>query len=336
MNNKKSLAYSILIIIPLFAAFRGPVVKEKKDTADPGATNIIFQSKDGGQTWIDISNSLPEYGEPENFFAGESDLYARVNDVMYRSKSNLKTPVWEKENVLGASIAFNRSGVTAYNYEGQIYQKTPATGTWSPAYTSFKTQSLRSVFEVSDGTVLAGCDYGLYKSIDRGQNWKRVFDKGWVIDLVESKGVLLATSQSGIIRSADNGETWEVVISEGGVGIDVEPIEGGFAAISADTRTISRRIHVSSDMGKTWKHIDEGLRPSLSISSIKQMGAYLICGHPDGIFRSNDMGRTWSIVHYGVGNAVRISGFPSRDVGKVFKICRSGNVLYAVAVNAGC
>src|SRR5688572_20499893 len=101
----------------------------------PGATNIIYQSKDGGQTWQDISYTLPENEQPEEFFAGESDLYLRVKDVMYRSKSNLKTPVWEKEYLLdprSGTIAFNRSGVMAYNYAGQIYQKTPALGTWLP------------------------------------------------------------------------------------------------------------------------------------------------------------------------------------------------------------
>ena len=334
MNHKISVACLILIVAPLFSAFRGPVVKVNENTVEPGATNLILQSKDGGQTWQDISNSLPEYEQPEDLFAGESDLYLRVNNLMYHSKSNLKTPVWEKENVLGGSIAFNLSGATAYNYNGQIYQKKPDTGTWLPVYTNFKTQSLRSVFETSEGTVLAGCDYGLYKSTDMGGNWKRVFDKGWVIDLVESNGVLIATSQSGIIRSTDDGENWEVVISDGGVGIDVESIDGGFAAISYSTSTESRRIRISLDKGKTWKDIDEGLRPSSSISSIKQMGRYLICGHPDGIFRSSDMGKTWDIVQ--VSNTFSLTGFRSAGAGKVFKICRSGNVLYAVSVNAGC
>ena len=54
--------------------------------------------------------------------------------------------------------------------------------------------------------------------------------------MVESNGVLLATSQRGIIRSTDDGENWALVISEGGVGIDVERIEGGFAAITYSTR----------------------------------------------------------------------------------------------------
>ena len=130
------------------------------NNVEPGATNIIFQSKDGGQTWQDISQGLPENEQPEGFFAGESDVYLRVKNEMYRSKSNLKTPVWEKENVLDprcTSIAFNRSGVMAYSYEGQIYQKMPSIGTWLPIYTNFKKQSVRTIFETSDGTVFLGC-----------------------------------------------------------------------------------------------------------------------------------------------------------------------------------
>ena len=313
------------------------------NNVEPGATNIIYQSKDGGQTWQDISQGLPENEQPEGFFAGESDVYLRVKDEMYRSKSNLKTPVWEKENVLDPrcnSIAFNRSGVMAYNYEGQIYQKILSAGTWLPIYTNFKKQSVRTIFETSDGTVFLGSDNGLYKSADEGQTWKQVQNQGWVMDIVESEGVLIGTGQNGIMRSTDNGDHWEWVISEGGVGIAVERIDGGFAAISANTRTQSRRIHISLDSGKTWKAIDEGLKPSLSISSIKQMGEYLICGHPDGIFRSSDMGKTWNIVHSRVDNAFKIGGetwnILSSDGGKVFKIYVSGNVLYALARHSGC
>ena len=312
----------------------------------PGATNIIFQSKDGGQTWQDISHSLPANEQPEGFFAGESDVYLRVRNEMYHSKSNLKTPVWEKETVLDprcTSIAFNRSGVMAYNYKGQIYQKMPSTGTWLPIYTNFKqSQSLQTIFETFDGTVFLGCNNGLYKSDDKGGSWKRVLNEGWVMDLVESsEGVLIGTSQKGIIRSTDNGEHWEWVINEGGVGIAVERIDGGFAAISCNTRTVSRRMRISldsrkTDSGKTWKAIDEGLQPSLFISSIKQMGKYLICGHPDGIYRSSDMGETWNIVHSGERAGFSIHGSPLRVDKKVFKIYVSGNTLYAVAGGLGC
>ena len=141
--------------------------------------------------------------------------------------------------------------------------------------------------------------------------------------MVESNGVLMATSQGGIIRSTDDGENWDCVISEGGVGIAVERIDVGFAAISCNTSTQSRRIHLSLDSGKTWKSIDEGLQPSLFISSIKQMGEYLICGHPDGIFRSSDMGKTWKLLLPSIEN-------------KVFNLFVSGNVIYAIPRDGGC
>jgi photosystem II stability/assembly factor-like uncharacterized protein len=265
---------------------------------------------------------------------------------MYRSKSNLKTPVWEKENVPdlqsapSTSIAFNRSGVMAFNYEGQIYQKMPAAETWLPIHTNFKKHSMRTIFETSDGTVFLGYDHGLYKSTDKGKNWKQVQNEGWVMNMVESEGVLIATGTKGIMRSTDNGEHWQWVIREGGVGIAIERIEGGFAAISYNTRTQSRRIHISLDSGKTWKAISDGLPPSLFISSIKQMGKYLICGHPDGIFRSSDMGKTWNSVHPSVdkvdNNEFKFLTTWNSESRNVFRIYVSGNVLYAVAGSAGC
>ncbi len=313
----------------------------------PGLVSSVLKSTDGGQTWQDISEGLPEIEQPVNFFAGESDLYLNVKNEMYRSKSNLISPVWEKENVpdpQSASIAFNRSGIMAFNYKGQIYQKTSATQAWLPIHTNFNKHSMRTVFETANGTVFLGFDHGLYKSTDKGKTWKQVQNEGWVMNIVESEGVLLATGQKGIMRSTDNGEHWQWVISEGGVGIAIERIEGGFAAISCNTETESRRVRISLDRGKTWQAIDEGLRPTLFISSIKQMGKYLVLGHPDGIFRTSDRGKTWKSVHSGVGEPADKNVFkfvPSwnRQVdepGNVFKIFVSGNAMYAVAVSAGC
>ena len=321
-------------------------------TKEAEATNIILQSKDGGRTWQDISHGLPETEQRVGFYAGASEVYLSANGVLYRSKSNLKTPVWEKENVpdlRSTSIAFNRSGVLAYSYDGHIYQKNPSSHPdsyrdWLPIYTSLKSTSLKphsvaAIFETSDGAVFLSTGKSLSKSADKAQNWKLV-QKGHVGDMVESEGVLLAAGQKGIMRSTDNGERWEWVISEGGgVGMAVERIDGGFAAIAYSTRTKSRGIFISMDSGKTWKAIDKGLRPSSLISSVKQMGNDLFVGHPDGIFRSSDMGKTWYRVHAGFGNVLDASKFVSLNsapVEKVFKLYVSGTVLYAVAVTPGC
>lgn len=317
----------------------------RTNNVEPAATNIILQSTDGGQTWQDISYGLPVNEQPDDFFAGESDVYLRVKNKMYRSKNNLLTPAWEKENALDprlTSVAFNRSGVMAYNYDGDVYQKMTSTGNWLPIYTNFRKHLMRTIFETAGGTVFLGSDFGLYRSADKGQSWKEVQNEGWVMDMVESEGVLIATGEKGIMRSTDNGEHWEWIISEGGVGIAVERIDGGFAAISYSSSTQSRRIRISLDGGKTWKAIDEGLHPnfyissnermraSALISSIKQVDKYLICGHPDGIYRSSDMGKTWNLVYPGSDHPLKMSD------GKVFKIYVSGNVLYAVVRNSGC
>lgn len=315
-----------------------------KRKTEPALTNILLQSKDGGRTWQDISQNLPETVQPENFFAGESHVYMRVQDVWYYSQSNLKTPVWAKMKTLDletSTLTFNRAGVIAYNYDGKIYQQTSATEAWMPVYTSFKKKTMRSLFESSEGIVFIGSDNGLFKSVDKGKTWKQVQNEGWVMDIVELEGVLIGTGQKGIMRSTDKGETWEWVISEGGVGIAVERIQGGFAAISYSSSTSSRRIRISLDHGKTWKAIDEGLRPSLSISSIKQVGYNLVCAHPDGIFLSTDMGKTWKRVQPGVHTNVSASfNFwntnPAAENNKVYKLYASGSTLYAVVRNFGC
>lgn len=312
----------------------------------PEAANIVLQSKDGGKTWQDISQGLPEITQPEGFFAGDSEIYLNIKGVMYRSKSNLNTPVWEKEDGIDqrSTIAFKGAEVLAYSFSGNIYQK-KAAGTWMPIYTSLKSTKLErhdvaTIFEAADGTVFRSTGKSFSKSTDKGRSWKLIQKIG-VGEIVEADGVLLATGQKGIMRSTDKGENWEWVISEGGVGIDLEYINGGFAAIAYNTTTKSRRIHTSLDGGKTWQVISEGLQPSANISSVKQIGNHLFVGHPEGIFRSSDMVKTWLRVHAGFGSANPIASLISWNttpapVEKVFKLHVSGNVLYAVAVAPGC
>jgi photosystem II stability/assembly factor-like uncharacterized protein len=237
----------ILVIALLFSA---------TNDVEPAA-NIVLQSKDGGLTWEDISSGLPANSLAEDFVAVESDVYTLVNNVMYRMKSNLTTPVWKKENDLdsaGVRNAFNRSRVKTYNYGDQIFPTVPSgEGAWLPVYTNSGKQSMRSVFEPVDGSIILGYRYGLYKSVDNGQSWERIPKDSGFGQLLGSKGV--------------------------------------------------------------------------SVIGVNKVGKYLLCSHPDGIFRSSDMGKTWNKVHSSVDNGRK----------EMFMIYVSGNIVYAVVGSSeGC
>lgn len=299
--------------------------QQHPEKAQPGAANLLFQSSDGGQTWQDVSEGLPSL-QVDGFFAADAELYLRTEKGMYRSGTAFMAPIWEREISLddhNTAVFPGQTGLIAFSSNGRFSQKINGSSVWLPVYTTFQDQSFRTIFESQDRSVFIGCDNGLFKSSDSGKTWKHVLADGWVLKIVESNGVLLCTNIRGILRSTDGGEHWDSVISEGGVGIAVETIEGGFAAITYNTDSETRRIRTSTDGGKTWQAIDAGLPPHSLIASIKQVGEYFFCGHPDGIFRSSDKGKTWKLL------------LPAIDK-KVFNLSVSGKVIYAVPRDGGC
>lgn len=302
--------------------------QQMPEKTQPETTNIVFRSADGGQTWQDISAGLPADMDMQAdvFFANDHELYASAEHGLYRSSTATAAPAWERELFLGdhtPNLCPSRTGLFAFDYRGHFFQKINGMSLWLPVYTNFQGHHVRTIFENPDGTVFVGCDNGIFKSTDQGKTWKHVFENGWVMKIVESNGVLLCTNEQGILRSTDGGEHWEVVLSEGGVGISVERIASGFAAITYNTESETRRIRTSADGGKTWQPIDTDLPPHAAIASIVQVGQYFFCGHPDGIFRSADQGKTWTLILPSIGK-------------KVFNLSVSGKIIYAVPRDGGC
>lgn len=298
---------------------------EQKIISKSIATNLVFQSKDDGKTWQDISAGLPNNIISDRLVLNDTELFVLTDKGIYQKPTNEAFSNWQKENFYfnQNNIAMSKDGLLTFNRNGEFFKKIFNSNLLMPIYTSFKGNSVRTIFETASGTIFIGSDEGLFKSADKGKTWKQVHNNGWVIEIIESNGQLLATNQSGIIRSSDGGEHWDLVINEGGVGIDIAEIDGGFAAITYNTTTKSRRVRTSYDEGKSWKAIDAGLPAHDLISTIVQSGEYLFCGHPNGIYRSADKGKTWNMILPAIGD-------------KVFNLSIGGKVIYAIAREGGC
>ncbi len=294
---------------------------------NPTVANIIFRSKDGGQTWQNISAGLPTTLDVRRFFTEDNKAFLSFENNLYHFNTSSSIPLWEKDAFLinnVKDIYAGPHGLIGRNTEGDLLQKTNSSISWLPIFTSLPDHSVTTIVETVKGTLLACSRSGIYRSIDGGITWKHSFDKGWVIEMVESNGVILCTNDHGILRSADEGEHWDLVISEGGVGIALEKINGGFAAITYNTDSKTRRVRTSFDGGKSWQAIDGGgLAPDASITSIIQVGKQYFCGHPQGIFSSLDGGNTWQLI------------LPSVDK-KIFNLTVSEGVIYAIPRNGGC
>ena len=293
--NIYNLAFLLLFQFSFLQSCHLPDSQQEQKRDKATAANLIFKSTDGELTWQDISKGLPENLEEGGFFANESGPYLRAGNEIYHSKPNSTAPFWKKDIFIFSgkqgSITPAEAGIVAYNFDGQFLRQIKGTSAWLPVHTNFQGKEVRTVFETAGDTVFTG---------------------GLEMKIVESNGVLLATGSQGILRSTDDGETWKWVVKEG-VGIALERIKGGLAAITYNVQSRTRRVRTSYDGGNSWQPIDtrlqaqvvidsiwrpgnDGLPVQAFITSIVQVGKYFFCGHPAGIFRSSDKGKTWKLV----------------------------------------
>lgn len=311
-----------------------------KKTGKAGVQKMVFKSTDGGKTWQDISNGLPENLEdsgiePTSIFATDQGLFLKDGSGLYHSTPDAKAPFWTKELLPEEqrNDAAGKSGIAAHKYWGINLKTTREKSIWSPMFEVSEMPRIGTNFETASGAIFTGTSTGYYKTADEGKTWKQVHVGGLVGHLAELNGILTAISMRKIIRSTDNGETWKVTAGEDSMAFDVKPIEGGFVAITASSESGQRRLSRSYDGGKSFQVIDVArnktlvdsigrtwnTRPNMKAigTYVSQIGENLFSVHPDGVFRSSDNGKTWKLI------------LPSvKDRG--INILISGNVIYGI------
>jgi photosystem II stability/assembly factor-like uncharacterized protein len=213
----------ILTFLLLFLMSCDNRVSEFLGSGSAEGTKIIFRSNDGGQTWVDISEGLPENLADnfarDGFSVNDNGIYLRIGDGIYHNTPNSTGPFWSKEDLTGR-------------------QK----------------KDVRNWLE-SNGALLTTTRKGIMRSADGGKTWDLAIGEGGVITLEKINGGVAAITYNKVSKtrrvrtSYDGGKTWEAIDA----GLPPSPfiasiIQVGEYFFCGHPSGVFR----SSDNGKTW------------------------------------------------------------------------------------
>jgi hypothetical protein len=294
------------------------VTTEQPKTEEPTKvvqSNRFYQSNDGGQTWQDISNALPEKTNIQRIYSFGNEFYmVTTNGNLYQT-NDVSKGNWQKESVSTVALSIDEkkgegiwnvyqlsSGTYATIYEKGFYKRI-GNNTWIPIHNALNEKIVNSIVETTDGSIAVSTPSGIYSSKDTGKSWQQILKQNDITSLCEQNGILIAGSDDGLIRSTDNGKHWETVIADKGVFFRTKIVDGHFVAIRDydPNREKSSFIKpkcsfISPDAGKNWQCIDALFSPIEGLYDLKKIANDLYCGNKKGIFRSKDDGNNWELI----------------------------------------
>lgn len=287
------------------------------------ASNIIFKTTDGGQTWNDISPGLPAEIMVTNMVVNDRQLFLSTNKGLFHSSSAFIPHIWEEDHSIGKDIwtVFpGKEGLYIGTYYNGIVQEVPGSGIWATRFNNLNARVVNAMLETTNGNIFIVCDDGLFKSSNEGASWKKVFNYNLNHHIIGNGEVLLTSGQEGILRSTDSGENWNWVKTDFGQVYKMEFVKGGIVGICEGTVPLTgysifggtNRLIFSADKGQTWQQLDSA-NDFGEIYDITQAGKYLFCSHKNGISRSSDQGKTWELVRPPQNDRNRIILEPSGD-----------------------
>jgi hypothetical protein len=153
---------------------------------------------------------------------------------------------------------------------------------------------------------------GIFKSIDRGNNWTFLSSSLTMSSVnrlavdPSNENTVLAASNKGIYRSTDGGTSWTLTFS--GVVQDLRATPGNFSVLYATQYGVG--VLKSTDGGVTWKLSNSGMTPNgrieiavspVNTSRIIASSQGSLSGVNSDMYISLDAGASWALVTLTIG-----------------------------------
>lgn len=280
-----------------------------------GTGKNFFKTLDGGITWTPIA--LPGYaGEPlynvtfideniglvcGNSAVGSIDVYRTTDGGNTWTRAGFPLGgSWYHQDYVSSTVGF-------MGCNGALVRTTNAGATWPirSQYPDCPVIYGMDFIDANNGFV-AGDDvqnnqYGVFRTVDGGVTWQRVFDNVSNDVIYLTPTVLIAESGTSMYRSTDNGTTWIQIASGIHTGIgDLEKVDD-HTIVGVST---GGDIWRSADGGVTWsqQYVGEGDLPgSWSVEFRTPLDGY-VAGVSNLIYETHDGGVTWTRMHRGLAS----------------------------------
>ncbi len=244
---------------------------------------------------------------PSSFAVSGTCAYISSGENIWRSFDNCGS--WELFNINAADVKTNDlmiDGDIIYvsTNKGVYYSKLTGNN-WQLLNSIFDNKKIRSVRSDSGVLyVIPRVTVDIYKSEDRGKNWKIINDgiSGlYVTSFIVSNNELYLTTYNGVFVSTDSGEKWIKTNSYiGSYIISSAKVDSLFFAgryysygFQSEPPQSDGGIVVSKNMGKNWASLTIPSYERRSVNSLSYKDSVLYSSSKDRIMISRDRGITF-------------------------------------------
>jgi len=216
---------------------------------------------------------------------------------------------WHYTKCFSAAIEPNSNGKVIYLACGNGIQKSNDSGNnWIITTGWEMTECLKVAIDpVNTQTVYAATAYGIFKSDDGGRIWQEKnhgFESTFTSSVIVHRNnpkIIYAATEAGVYKSTGGAESWELLGLQGkGIRTILQSVHDMNTLLVG---TEDDGIFISTNSGKTWQAINDGLG-SMTVYSLAQdpFGAEVLYAGTfrGGVFKSIDGGALWKSCNNGL------------------------------------